>query len=242
MLEHLVDSVVNWGPLSAQSCYAFETGNRYLTHAINVETGVNLQIARYLNLKQTLLKLEKHVLPNCSEFFTNYYEKTSSNDRSKSYVFLENLYFGFLTITDNEFNTLSEALMEMNTLGTNNMCILSKFSAYKGLVKNDFVYSSGLKVNKRTDSSFARLIDKRVIRIIKFLVEESSKLEFILCNIVSVSNTSIIEGFDYCQKINSIQENSEIVSTVDILNVCIHIEAENCTYVLDIVNPYCLYA
>lgn len=52
VLLHLTESVVNWGPLWAHSCFSFESGNGLLLKTITAAKGINYQICRFISMRQ----------------------------------------------------------------------------------------------------------------------------------------------------------------------------------------------
>ncbi len=241
ILDHIVDSVLHWGPLWAHSCYFFESSNRYLLFAINAEAGVNFQISRYLNLKLCVLRLEKRVIPFAPEIFIRFYEKASNMLSTASYQFEGRTYFGNMNITEEDRNTISNCLKNDNQLEKNRNTVIESTIAYPRLLKNNFLYSTSFCKSKRTNSSFAKLTDNSFIRIRKFLLDQSAGREYTLCNKVHVCRNSIAEDYSSLKQIISIDEDVDLVDTKSILILCIYIQIQDKQFVCELANPYGLY-
>lgn len=237
IVEHLVDNVINLGPAFCSSAYPFEASNRHFLRAIKSAVGVNVQILRYLNLSQTILELEKRLMPEASEIFLNYYEEIGTID---SFSIGNNHYFGSTGFNSEEINYV---LNYFQFSGFDNESLSDEiFSCYLRLLKKDYLYRSCMPICKRTDSSFAKLKNGQAVRIFKFIIDNNSRSEYILCKFLSVKENSIVSDYTPLLEILTISEDLDIISTDDLLNVCIYLEIDNVKYICDLPNPYSLYA
>ena len=60
--------------------------------------------------------------------------------------------------------------------------------SYKRTVKDSCLYATCLKVNDRSDNSFAMLSDKRYAHLYKFISDLQKNKEFIICKIIETSD------------------------------------------------------
>ena len=77
-LLHVIQSVVDWGPLWAHSSYCFESANYVLLTAIKCAKGVKQQIIRFINIHYITRILEEKVIPISSYIVKEYCEEITT--------------------------------------------------------------------------------------------------------------------------------------------------------------------
>lgn len=151
VVEHFASQVLNWGPLCATSCFAFESTNRYILRAINSPIGgVNMQILQHLNLCHTVLELEKKVLSDAPEIHLLHYEQISSRKSEYAHSIGENKYFGSMVLEEAEERVVDAFLTSQNY--DVNM-LLSSILVFNRLLKNNYLFGCASNRNEKTDFS-----------------------------------------------------------------------------------------
>lgn len=112
--EHLAKYVLNWGPLFGESCYQFESANRYLLRAMKTAVGASLQVLRYLNKTRSVIELEKLILPGASEIFLMHYVDVFNKNHGDSLSVGSRHYFNFTELTNEEKGRISTFLQINN--------------------------------------------------------------------------------------------------------------------------------
>ena len=74
-LLHVAESVQNWGPLWAHSCFGFEAANHNCLRAIKSAKGVNVQILRFMMMQSTVHALEQYLKSEYPELGLDSYDK-----------------------------------------------------------------------------------------------------------------------------------------------------------------------
>lgn len=176
-LVHLARSVSDWGPLWSHNAYAFESGNGELLKVIHASKGVHHQICRRISLKYSFISLKEHVNPFCS-FTVKQYCNTLGCTMAKQ-TFRPNhiRYFGSVSRVD-------ELWKHRLNLGKNSI-------SYKKVVKNSCLYVSALRGNRRSDNSFAVLVDNTYVKILNFIVDTASHHEYTIVARVRTMNAYI---------------------------------------------------
>ena len=182
-LLHICKSVYHWGPLWAQSCFPFETGNMYTVRAIKSANGINLQMVRYTNLHTTLLKLEKIILPDEPEIVLKFYENNVHKIKLKSEVIKNVSYFVGSDFSVDEIHCLTEYGLNIENL-----------SSWNKMVKDECLYSTYLSNDPRTDNSFVELDDGTYVRVIKFIVNNQRNVDLTICHKINISNEVVTEN------------------------------------------------
>lgn len=104
------------------------------------------------------------------------------------------------------------------------------------MVKNSCLYSSCLKVNRRSDNSFAKLNDGRFIKMDKFIVDFNSGEEYTLCNVVNTVHHNLSKNYDVLRRITQIDETVCMIKTSDIKTICVFIETFDISYICPLPN------
>lgn len=238
VVEHFAHQVLNWGPLFAQSCYPFEYANRQLLRVIQSPIGVNLQIMRYLNLCHSVLELEKKILPDAPEVFAHYYNEISHKKSKDSYRLGENRYFSSSVLDNDEQDIIVRLLLSRNIAVD---MFSSSTMIFNRLLRKDYMYCSTSHANKRTDSSFALMKNGNIVHILKFLILVNEKVEYIVCKIVNTTRNKVIEHYKPLREISYTDQDIQLLPTIDIEKVCVHMEISDKSYICELPNPYSLY-
>ena len=221
-LLHLSKSVLNWGPLWAHSCFAFENGNHHMLQAINSANGVIYQILRHVNINRAISVLETRIFPGSSEAVKTYCTLTLKSKVKKSIKVSTIRYFG------KGVKIAEKVATHFN--------VSSSCKTYIRMVKDGCLYASSLKVNIRSDNSVAQLIDGSFVIIEKFIVDVDNKKEFTTCYKISDCNHGLCSNYNVLRKIRSVGEDPVIISTKDIKVVCVLITIRNDRYVCPLPN------
>ena len=223
-LLHVAQSVVNWGPLWAHSGYTFESGNGKIVKAVHAGKGVISQICRNINMRKSLVILEKHLLHK--EYspaidFANYLE-TRNTQRTRTIGNIR--YFG-KDITPNTRLIQQLALSREKT------------RAYKKISKDRCIFASPSKKNARTDNSYAVTVDVKYIQIVHFMIDDVNFKEYTVCNEIEIESDFSREC--HCiKKVASISNNLIAIETDKIKNSCIFMTCNNRNYVSVVPNMY----
>ena len=216
-LLHIVKSIKHWGPLWAHSCYPFESENYQILNAIHSSKGVNLQLLKFLNLKKCIQKLEKQILPDATAVIKKYCRDMTGHRAKNSFKISNLTYMGKVNIEMSEDNR--------------------RKLIYKKLIKNGCLYTSCLKINKRSNNSIACLNDGRFVRLIKFIIVGSNEFdEVTLCNIIRTAPQNLSNHFSQLKFVIDIEENTTLISTNSIKSVAILINNGNQKYVCSLPN------
>ena len=243
-LTHLATSVMYWGPLWAHSCFPFETANRFILKAIHSANGVCLQILRYLNMSHFTLELERRLAVSCPESILNYCNELSHRTLNRSYSIKENLYFSSTSLSNEEYALIYDFYSKQiqTSKNTGSITLKENINACTKMVRNDCLYSAKTIRQTRTNNSFARLKDKRIVRLLKFITNSETLEEHTICNLVNICNDDVTNLSCYMQKITNIENEAKIVRTSDIETICVYVKIDDNAYVSAIPNPYSLYA
>lgn len=220
LLLHLGRCVLNWGPLWCHSTFPFETANHHMLTAIHCSKGVNLQIVRYINILQSARYLESKIFPHASQVVIDYCRELSVKRLKKSLKLRSVTYLGCGKLVNDKACQLG--------------LTVEQTFAYDRVIISSILFASSDKVNKRSNNSYAQLIDGTFVKIKTFIVDVQKNEEITLCQIVNTSAT--ICKFGYC--IRSIGHEIIQISTNAINKICIFIENDTMSYILTIPNKY----
>ena len=218
-LLHISESIRDWGPLWAQSAFCFETANHKLLCSINSAKGVIQQILRHLNLHRTVERLQQIVYPNCSETVVQFCEDIANIQTKKIFKLSDITYFGRGKIID-QFT-------------------LEKFSCsrytkvFSKIVMRGTLYTSSEKVNTRSCNYFIKFVDKRFVKIVKFLVDTENKKELTISQVIKVRPSQYA---NYINEVVEITDELIAVETSQIAKVCTFIETPSKNYIIPVAN------
>ncbi|KAJ8670982.1 hypothetical protein QAD02_002241 [Eretmocerus hayati] len=163
------------------------------------DSGVNLQIARYINIQRSIISLENEIYPDASPMLVEICQRLNMFRSNKMYEPNEITYLG------NETKVNADVARKYQDFAAHTY-VLSR------TVKDDCLYTSSEKKNKRSNNCFARLKDGSFISIVSFLVDCSSRSEVTWCNKIRVGRRLSQTIFEMC---NACEETSA-VNTYDI--------------------------
>ena len=224
-LLHIVESVINWGPLWAHSCFAFEAGNHTSLRAVKSARGVNVQILRFLMMTSTLHTLEKIVLPDCPEMVVNYCNKLSVAKLKKKSVSDEPIYFSGTKLNDKEQEYLR-----------NKGIFLNKLSAFYRMIMNDCLFTGSKMENVCSDNSFAQTNNENFIRLVKFILNKSENKHYVLCHIVTVNR--VFSDRSKIKKVESIGTEMILLETKTIDSLCVHMNIGDNRFICPLPYPF----
>lgn len=229
LLTHISQSVLNWGPLWAQSTFPFESENHNVLKAIKCSAGVISQIVRYVNNYHYTIRLQEHI-----------YKFSEENDMVKMYCedILRNRAQKTLKISSvSYFGAGNEIFPDLTPTGTTSQ---QSLKVYQKMIKNGCLYEGECRHELRSNNSYARLSDGRFIHIIEFIVNESTSDEMTVCNILN-TEYAFRDNHEFIQRVIGILEERAIVQTKDINIICVHMQVETSAYICPVPNDlhYC---
>ena len=178
LLLHIAQTVLDWGPLWANSAFAFETANHWLIRAIKNARGATLQIQRFINMSFCTSILEKKVFENTSEIGKHY-----CLDLLKTRVKFA-VRINDTTTFLGKGELIEKELANTYLLDERSVC-------FKKSIKDDCLYAFCTKINKKSDNSVAQLKNGNYILIKYFVIDESTKEAYILCDSIKTKRQKI---------------------------------------------------
>lgn len=223
LLQHLSESVLNWGPLFCHSAFAFESGNYQLLKSVHAAKGVHQQICRNINLHTSYSLLHKLISPQvqpevqslCTQLGTSMTKHTTKLNNAR--------YFGMSS-------KIKPSWIQKFNLS-------ERARSYKKMVKNGCLYSSSIKNNLRSDNTFAKVLDGSYIRIIKFIVDPYLKKEFVIYQSLN-TQLAFKNNYNALKKITSITKEKNITLTDNLEKICVHLNVQNNEYICAVPNLY----
>lgn len=88
---------------------------------------------------------------------------------------------------------------------------------------------SSVKVNQRSNNSFAKLQDGTYVKLNSFVVDTNINSEYAIVQVIQTSN-AYGDFYSMLRKINKICEKETAVPTDNIVSVCVHIKIKNNEY------------
>lgn len=213
-LLHLGKSVKNWGPLWAHSTFPFEAANGSLTKAIHCARGVILQIIKFLNIQRTILKMQAEIYADEPSITIQLYEKFKSKKAKKTEKVNSNTYFG-------QGKPVKESLIT-------NFEVPKETLMFSKIVSDGCLYATSEKVNVRSCNYFAQLKSKKFIKIRHFLLNPTTKEEWIICQPLHTKSHKYSEFIFEINKVGSTKK----IKTTDIKLSSIFIEVNKKNYVI----------
>ncbi|KAL7307666.1 hypothetical protein TKK_0000349 [Trichogramma kaykai] len=230
LMLHLGSSVFNWGPLSTQSTFCFESAKRYILNSIKCAQGVKQQVVRYVSLNHSLRLIEEKILPLVSNTTVRSCQNILAPKIQNMYSMSDILYFGKSTYISSSYqqdHNLSEDAKE-----------------YKKIIKDMCLYESYEKFKVRSNNSYAMLKDGTFIRIKSFLVDEKENKEIVLYYKIKVNNEFVHTRSD--QAITLVLSDFYTIEDVDILvsstssknisKICVFMIVKNNMYIRPVPN------
>lgn len=221
LLLHLVESVLNWGPLHTHSAYPFESGNFELLKIINAAKGVYQQVCRHINLRYSYSILEKQILPHASIKVEAFCTQQGTSSVKHTIKLFNSRYFG--------------KPVDVNSKWIDELHLSSRARAFNKMVKDSCLFVSCGKENKRSDNSFGQLMCGSYVKIINFVIDLQSKQHFVICYKLKTQK-AFKKHFKMLHKIVT-TENIETAVPVENLNkVCVHVNIKGLEYVCAVPN------
>lgn len=220
-LLHLATSVANWGPLFDHSTFPFEAANHHLLQAIHCAKGVNLQIARFINIQRVTYAIERIVYPTASPMVKDYCGQASIRT-AKNCLKISNItYLGKGSI-------LLDAMYNSLHLPLNSTLLFFR------AIKDGCLYASENTNNKRSNNSYAQLRDGRYIKIIYFIVNVDLNTELTVLKNVKTTH-------ELCNSIVYVDTNennwiTSVVNTSEIKSICVFMKVGDASYICQLPN------
>ncbi|KAL7291599.1 hypothetical protein TKK_0014639 [Trichogramma kaykai] len=212
-LLHIVQSVINWGPLWAHFGYPFENGNGQLLRVVHAAKGVINQMCRHITRNSSLIILENHVSTVLRESpIMPYIRYLDTRYTKKIFSFNNNKYFG-------KRKRLEGQYVDMFNLDVQN-CV-----TYRRLLKNNCMFHSDERILGKTENSHAFTRDKEYIFIIKFIVNIETLEELTICEKIDI----IANYSEICHSVKkcNIGNNAyQIIPTANIEKPCVRVKIE----------------
>lgn len=210
-LLHLANSVYDWGPLWAHSCFPFENANHLLVKSVNSANGVNTQIIRFLGMSACSEILEENLYPGLDENLRNYYEGFSK--------YKTDAYRGENAILYNMRDIVDNAELEfLENMGWKEYDVISFTKA----LKNGILFSTKNAITKKTDNSVGKMSDDSYIQINNFIVNKATNHVFILYKkIVTTANSVLSKNNEFLERITEVENDLKIASIKKLINICV---------------------
>lgn len=219
-LDHIVESVLSWGPLWAHQAYPFEYQNRNLLAAIKSPKGVIQQIARTINIYRSLNVVMRYINQTFPSEIVKYHENELKfihmNETVKISANIR--YFGAAEVLDPAF--LNECKLDLHNT-----------RSYKRIVKDRCFFTSCDITNERSCNFYARLKNNCFIKISKFLLDSKNACEKTLYYPVTVENSGLYEQL---YKVTDVGEKLKVIETHHTSAICIYMEINNTKYICTI--------
>uniref|UniRef100_A0ABD2WZ19 Transposase domain-containing protein n=2 Tax=Trichogramma kaykai TaxID=54128 RepID=A0ABD2WZ19_9HYME len=203
LLLHICKSVLNWGPVTINSTYPFESANRGALIAIKCSKGAPQQVRRWNNINHSILSIER---------------KLSSSMHDEVIHFCDNILFSKVQ------NIATSGSITYFGRGDyiNNDSSSNRTIEYEKMVKDKCVYESYEIDKRRCDNSFALLDDGTYVKIKKFTVNQCTGREETVCHVIKTKAYS--KSYKILRKIDSVSNETIKVSTKKICKICIFID------------------
>lgn len=223
ILLHLSKSVLNWGPLFAHSAFAFESGNCQLLKTIHAAKGVHHQMCRNINLHEGYAILYEIFYKHTSTDVQNFCSQLGTSRIKNTIKLNDSRYFGIWS--------------NVKPMWLEQLHLSSQARSYQKVVKENCLYSSSLKINKRSDNTYAKLIDDTYVKIKEFIVDPRSNQEFLIYQKLRTRDAFRNE-YKALQRILSTNCQETSVATVNLHKICIHMIFEREEYICALPNLY----
>lgn len=174
-LLHISQSVSDWGPLWAHSCFPFESANYKILQIIKCSKGVPQQVVRFVNMSHSESILKESVYKHASFAVKQFCDEILGCKLKKVYTIGNNTYCG-------NMNELEEEMcvhLKLPVLTT------KKFSK---LIKDGCLYESRKDTSLKSDNSFVQFRYGTFAQINYFIVDTESNAEIIVCHKVNLKN------------------------------------------------------
>ena len=204
-LIHMVQSVLDWGPLWAHCGYPFESGNGKILRMVHAAKGVLNQIFRNLSMNESLMILEKHVQLKERSPIIDFCYYLNNRSTQKTEAMGNNRYFG-------------KRLNPRRIEGFNLSYDTSR--AYEKLVKDKCLFQSCNKINYRSNNSFAQTMEKEFIQIVQFIIDRNNNKEYTVYKKVVVESCFSDECTSV-MKVICIENSESIIETKNVLKQCV---------------------
>ncbi|XP_051172372.1 uncharacterized protein LOC127288776 [Leptopilina boulardi] len=218
-LLHLANSVSDWGPLWAHNAYPFESENGRLLRSTHSTKGIHHQICRHVSLQSSLNLLEKRV--DFSFFLRQFCILLANNKVEKTVNISSQRYFG-------ASSSVSRVWIQNLNLSFEHSC------SYIRMVKNNCLFMSDAKINKRSNNTYALITNKSYVKIKSFIVDRFNKLEYTIVQKLFTTN-ALGSKCNMLKKVENMSEEFAILTNT-LETVCVFIEIDNDSYICALPN------
>lgn len=218
-LLHVIRSIIDWGPIWAHSAFAFESANHKTVSAIKCGHGVLQQIIRFLSLQRYVEILTKKVYAGESGISLYFCEYVLKSKLIKTNKISNVTYLG-------RGNKIDKSLSVMFSLPVNSV-------SYTKIIFQNCLFTTSIKINKRSCNYCAQLKNGMFIKIMEFVVTENKRELMICCNLIVRSHSDCESVFEQLgEQVKSCYKISEIKT------ICICVFVEKKTYLIPAPNMY----
>lgn len=159
----IVQSVINWGPLQAHSCYTFESGNGQLLKKVHAANRVISQIVRSVQMMQSEFILMNNVLETHPQSPVIEYVRRLDTKHAKNTLKVNSTrYFG-----------KSKPIKQM---WINQLQLSDRSRTFKKIVKDGCLYTYHKSKRIRSNNSYAITTEREFIRLEFTVDQETNKL------------------------------------------------------------------
>ncbi|KAJ8669893.1 hypothetical protein QAD02_001152 [Eretmocerus hayati] len=220
-LLHLAQSVLDWGPLWAHSCYCFESFNSIVLKEIHSAKGVIHQVCRSVSMRQSELLLRRHVGLNEHSSMIEYVEYLDCKRAQKTVRLANQRYFG-------KYRNPGQNIIDRLNL-------TEHARLYYRMVKDGCLYTANSNRSKRTDNSYAQTVNGDYIQIKKFIVDEYTNESFTECTVWRVRPASL-DRYSPTVILVDIIQRVAFYNPNDIKTICVCIKIDDITYLTPLPN------
>uniref|UniRef100_A0ABD2XQK4 Uncharacterized protein n=1 Tax=Trichogramma kaykai TaxID=54128 RepID=A0ABD2XQK4_9HYME len=228
LLLHIGRSVLNWGPVWANSTFSFESANKYTLQAIKCARGANHQIVRYVSLNHSLLILEDAITKGTTDELIKYCKNLFTAEVKHYFRNKDILYLGRTAYVCDE--------LRQTILNLDDRVMLSDEAVYfHRMVRNKCLYESSSLRKTRSNNSFACLDDGSFIIIDKFIVDRENDKELTICRQVTTKNYSA-SSYSKIKIIDEISKDQIFLDTKKIRKICVYMKVDERMYLCEVPN------
>lgn len=221
-LIHLVQSVVDFGPLWAHNCFCFESMNGILMKKIKSAKGVLHQICRSILMNQSLIIFLEFINPRSG--ISEYCHHLDNREE----------VIHTLVMRHGRYFNVPQTIDEMHLSAVPD--ILERPESYHKFVKCKCLYTSCTRPNLRSDNSIAHLTDNTFVKIFGFIVDRFANKEFVICKKISTTNAKADDMCSFIKKIININEPIVAISPELISCVCVLMPINDSIYLASLPN------
>lgn len=221
---HMAQSVLNFGPLWCHCGYVFESGNGKLVKKIHAAKGVCSQVCRSVELAQSVEFIKSTIPAEMREAASHFSKKLNSKLVVNYKKQGQTTYFG-------------KGQKVTNELIANFPAVNVNYLSYPRIVRKSCLYSTYLKVNRRSNNSFAMLQDGSYVQLRNFLLYENANSEISVVRRLTTRN-AFEESCPMFQKVIQIDDELSTIETTNISKPCVFIDLNGERFLCAVPNDF----